>query len=325
MILLAGHQLRKESPMSKNPKLHAVESQPSQGDAPDKQKQAKNEPTQTAVASQTAAAKEARPKPAKILPTARVSFPKQLDILRAYAAASGPSNKPVTSEEVGGIVKIAGSTVMLANPFFMDVGFLQKIEQKGEAWKFQPSPEVTNFQRAYAWNADTAPHKLAPRLALSWFAQALLPKLSFGPVDEVEAISILAEKAAAAPEYRPNLKLLIDFMEAAGMVERVEGRIRATQMATTPVDTPAATDGTSSGDGQPPNTPEARPTSPQRSSMVSTSFTQPKQGMVNFHVDFKVDMAEMAGWSADRIAAFFHGIAEVLAAKGTVEQGVTRE
>jgi hypothetical protein len=41
---------------------------------------------------------------------------------------------------------------------------------------------------------------------------------------------------------------------------------------------------------------------------------------VQFHVSVKVDMAEFAGWSADRITAFFGGIAQVLAAKGTLEK-----
>jgi hypothetical protein len=36
-------------------------------------------------------------------------------------------------------------------------------------------------------------------------------------------------------------------------------------------------------------------------------------------------MAEMAGWQADRIASFFAGIAQVLAAKGSIEKVATGE
>src|SRR5579883_519265 len=74
---------------------------------------------------------QVRPKPAKVLPSQRIAFDKQLDILRAYAAASGPSCTPVSSEQVSKIVGMAESSFPLVNPFFCDVGFIQKIEQKG--------------------------------------------------------------------------------------------------------------------------------------------------------------------------------------------------
>ena len=44
------------------------------------------------------------------------------------------------------------------------------------------------------------------------------------------------------------------------------------------------------------------------------------EGAMRFNVSFTVDMAEMANWRADRIAAFFAGIAQVLAAKAEVEK-----
>lgn len=58
---------------------------------------------------------------------------------------------------------------------------------------------------------------------------------------------------------------------------------------------------------------------------VSTGYTQPTQGIVNFHVDVKLNMSEMADWSPDRITAFFKGIALVLSAKAGVEKGVSSE
>ena len=57
-----------------------------------------------------------------------------------------------------------------------------------------------------------------------------------------------------------------------------------------------------------------------RSSAVATMFTQPTEGVVQFHISVKVDMAEFADWSPERITAFFAGIAQVLAAKGKLEK-----
>src|SRR6266446_1936686 len=109
----------------------------------------------------------------KLLPTVRIALPRQFDLLRAWAAASGPSKKPVQLADAAEIVKMAANTITLANPFFCDVGLLQR--QDGG---FVPSDEVVAFSRGYEWNPETAAQKLAPLLAATWFGQALMPKLS---------------------------------------------------------------------------------------------------------------------------------------------------
>ena len=42
-------------------------------------------------------------------------------------------------------------------------------------------------------------------------------------------------------------------------------------------------------------------------------------GGVQFDFSIRVGMAEIAGWSAERIAAFFAGLAQVIAARGKAE------
>ena len=56
-----------------------------------------------------------------------------------------------------------------------------------------------------------------------------------------------------------------------------------------------------------------------------TTFSQPTEGTVQFHVSVKVDMAEFAGWEPARITSFFGGIAQVLAAKGAIEKEASPE
>src|SRR5947199_4851281 len=121
-----------------------------------------------------------------ILPTDRISAPKQLDLLRGWAAASGPSNKPVTNEDVSAIVKMAPSTIQMANAFFVDLGFLQK-----SGPTYVPCAEVMSFNRAHEWNPENAPHKLATIVEQSWFGQAILPRLAFASISEREAIEAL--------------------------------------------------------------------------------------------------------------------------------------
>ncbi|HEX6719763.1 MAG TPA: hypothetical protein VF088_21840, partial [Pyrinomonadaceae bacterium] len=125
-------------------------------------------------------------KPNKVFPTVRISFSKQLDILRAYAAAG----RAATLKDVADIVQMAPQTVSLANPFFVDVRLLQR---SSEGAGLAASPEVLEYQHAYEWDKDTAAYKLAPVLSKAWFWEALQTRLAFDKLTEDQAITILAE------------------------------------------------------------------------------------------------------------------------------------
>lgn len=253
--------------------------------------------------------KSERSRPTQTLPTERIAFTKQLDLLRVYASASGAAKKVVTLAEVESIIKMKASTVSLTSAFFTDTGLLLKTD-KG----FIPSDAVMNFQRAHAWNPETASHKLAPAIQATWFAQRLLPKLSFRPISEQEAVNDLAEACAASPDYEPQLKLLLDYMAAAGLIVRDGDHVRTNVVSGTVRAVPVASNTVTD---DPPMAATAVKSS------VTTAFAQPTEGTIQFHVSVKVDMAEFAGWRADRITAFFSGIAQVLAAKGELEKNST--
>jgi len=274
----------------------------------------------TPQAADKASSKVARP--TKQLPTSRIAFSKQLDILRAYAAASGPGNKLVTLREVSDIVKMASGTVTIANPFFTDAKLLFKTEGMG----LTPSTYVMEFARAYEWNRDTAAHKLAPAFSQMWFTEALLPRLAFGDITEEEAITVLAEKSASPPDYKTQLRLILDYLEVSGLIRREDGRIKAGSKAASATQSAAPEKKTVDHEDKKDQTsvsPHASLSPP--AGRVSTAFTQPTQGVVNFHIDVRMDMSEFAGWSPDRIAAFFNGIALVLSAKAGVEKDVSTD
>lgn len=156
----------------------------------------------------------------RILPTARISFSRQMDLLRAYGATAGAERRPVTHEDVAPIVRMAASTASLANPFFADAGLLERVDGG-----YVPSPEVAAFARMWRWDEDAAPRELAPLLARTWFAETLLPRLDYHPLSEREAIAELDREATAGPEYAPSLRILLDFLEAAGLIVRDGERV----------------------------------------------------------------------------------------------------
>jgi hypothetical protein len=246
--------------------------------------------------------KKARPK--KTLPTDRIAFPKQLDILRAHAIESNEGEKAATNIKIGEFVGMSHGTVSLANPFFVDVGLL--VKSNGS---HLPSREVIEFSRATQWGDEQAGHKLAPRLREAWFGKSILRRLSFKPtMDEDEALRQLAQDASAPPEYRAQVALLLAFLEVAGLIERDGSQIRMTGPSPPPEPT-----------APPPKTAGAAPGQDPPMQTNPLLLPQPEGG-VTFQIGVQVDLAELRGWDADRIASFFAGMAQVLAAKGGLER-----
>lgn len=275
------------------------------------QSNASNEAQPRSPSSNTKAKKSAKhpqsdraAKPTKPLPTNRVTFLRQLELLRAYAAASGPNGKVVTNADVAALVKMKSGTVSISNSFFADSGLLIRADGG-----YLPAPDVVSFQRVYEWNRETASYKLGPVISGTWFGKALLTKLSFKPMDEGEALVSLAEAASAGPGYRNQLRVCLEYLAAAGLIQWDGNLIRV-----------ARANG-QGGDVADRPTAAADTKEPKVRASVATGFlTQPTEGVVQFNVSVRVDMKEFEGWEPQRIAAFFSGIAQVLAAKGAIEK-----
>lgn len=259
--------------------------------------------------SSAAVAKDrSKHKPKKVLPTDRVAFSKQIEILRAYAAGSPDGSKFLTNAEIGGMVAIHPNSVSLCNNFFVESGLLQR----GDVG-LAPTADVLSYFRTYEWNQESAGEKLAPTLQRTWFAEALLPRAALRVITETEALAVLAEIASADKTYRLQLMCLLDYLELSRLIMRDGSNIRrATRLATV-----TSYGGAAQQSAEEVRQPANLPVLPSEAKDLRTSHG-PANG-VNFSVDINVDMAELSGWSADRIAAFFAGLAQVIAAKGSVQ------
>lgn len=151
----------------------------------------------------------------QVIPTARLTLPKQVDIIRAYGAAYDVSKAPVGIEEVTKLVGMAAATVSQANAFLTDTGLVRK-----EGRRFVPASELLAMNRLYEVNRDRALGKLAPLLEKSWFGQIVMPKVRFRPVAEEEVVHDLFEAATAEPPHLPQVRMLIDYLVLVGLVER---------------------------------------------------------------------------------------------------------
>ncbi len=243
----------------------------------------------------------------KPLPTNRIAFAKQLDLLRAFAASGGIERKAVVLSTAAKMVGMTPATASLANGFFVDAGLLIKVE--GAQPQFQPSVEVAEFAQAHAWAPDIAGEKLAPALQKTWAWKALEPALKYSAtVSEVDAVRHLAEACGASPDYRPQLIIVLQYMETAGLlsrdgqvVRRIEGRAASSNVAIAP-------------EGSTDAAPAERPMG--KSGGGSTNGGGKAEGQIRFAVSMNFDVTELRGWSPERIARLFEGISKVIAARG---------
>jgi len=168
-------------------------------------------------------------RPNRAVPTERISFPKQLDLLRAYAAISGLDRRAVSLAEVARVVNMTASTASLANAFFVDVGLLEKQESG-----FVPSTAAIEYHQAHEWEGETAAQKLAPTLADSWAWDAVEGSLAYAPQSENEIVRLLAAATSASKHYEPQLRSIVTYFEAAGLVVRDGNTLRLARRETDP-------------------------------------------------------------------------------------------
>ena len=246
--------------------------------------------------------KSSRPK--KVLPSDRIRFEKQLDILKAYASVcvngAGVSVKPVAE-----LVDMNESTIYLANSFLADAGLIVK-----GSGGFAPAPEVAEYKRALEFTPDIAGHRLAPVLSKAWFFACLRPKLEFKTLSDDEAVGELGVESGAGTKHRQQLRLLLEYLATAGLIQRENGQVK---LGPRRVGEPQVT--------QPP------PSDPSKGTPKTSGVTggmAPGDGTINYHIDIQVSIAEMHSWQPDRIAAFFAGMAQVIAAKAQCEEASTR-
>jgi hypothetical protein len=221
----------------------------------------------------------ARNRPTKSLPTPRISFPKQVDILRAYAAQYEAEHAPVMLAQIARLTQMASSTVSLANPFLQESGLITRSEGG-----MTPSPALRAYGRMLQWGDETAAgEELGDVLEQTWFAKLMLPVLAMRPVPDDEARRILGSAANAGPNYRNQIDTLIDYLQLAGLARRDGTMIHAGRASSKPPSTTA-------------------PASPEPETAKRTTSTAPSVGQVPTLVRGLLEQLPNDGrWSRDKM------------------------
>src|SRR5579872_3995137 len=150
----------------------------------------------------------------KVLPTDRLSFEKQREVLRAFAAEyAANQNQPVTTDKAGLIVTLSGSTVSQAVAFFCDIGILARAEKGG----FIPSAELVEYNNSCQWDEAEAKTRLRPIFERTWFYRCLVPRLQLASQSQTTCLAILSSESKATQEHQERLIYLLNFLELASI------------------------------------------------------------------------------------------------------------
>lgn len=237
-------------------------------------------------------------RPAKVLPATRAAIDRQLDLLRAFVAASGRDKRLVQNGQVAQIAAVSISTVSTCNNFLADAGFLVAASGRG----YVPADAVFEFARAWEWNKETAAHKLAVVVENAWFWEALKQRLSFRELTDDAAIEVLATESSAGPTYRPQLMMLVDLLAVVGLITRENGIVRRSQGK--------------AGQEQPK---ESGNNNGPAATASPTAAPAPASGM-SLNMSVTVPMEQVSKWEPERIGKFFEEWAKLLSAKGAIER-----
>jgi hypothetical protein len=147
------------------------------------------------------------------LPTDRLSFEKQVEVLRIIAQM----RRPVLAEDLSAAVGLKGNTGGLSNKFFRDSGWINPAGRGA----YTAADVLVEYHRHLNVDPDDtsgARRYLAESARDSWYWRALEPMLE-GGVRQTLVLHTLS-KEAGAYDHTQQLLLILEWLEWLGMIRR---------------------------------------------------------------------------------------------------------
>lgn len=155
------------------------------------------------------------------LPTDRVDLGTQVAILRTFARLSG-GRRPVRGEQIAEALKMGPDTVSLSNGFFVDSGWLKRA---GPDQYVATAAAIAFDHRMDSNDSTTAVELLARTARSSWYWETLAHSVDPGSMSRYDALVLLATVGNTAEEHRPQLEILLQWLEFVGMISAEGDRI----------------------------------------------------------------------------------------------------
>lgn len=151
------------------------------------------------------------------LPTDRLSFEKQIDVLRAIARLSGRERRAVTAEQLSEAMGMKGNTAGLSNRFFVESNLVEFIGRGS----YTASGALLDYHRHLSVDPQDlvgAVRCLVPAIQQSWYWQVIEPMLDGGLPERMALLSLSG--AAGATEHTAQLQIVLQFLVWLRMLRR---------------------------------------------------------------------------------------------------------
>lgn len=245
-----------------------------------------------------------RARASKSLPTDRLKFEAQIELLQRFGRMSGSQRRPVTSEEIAKAQQVSANTASLNNGFYVDAGWLQRAGRG----KYVASDALLAYtQRAQfdPANAQSAAGLLADEMKKSWYWQSLEGHIRGGGLPRPEALVILSTEAGAGQEYKIQLENVLQWLQFVGLVQLDEKFVRPGSAA----GAVAVEDAPWTGSEDAPD----EQTTGDHMDQSNSRAPERKDVVLAFSLDFKLGAGELKSLSPDQIRALFEAVGTVAA------------
>lgn len=168
------------------------------------------------------------------LPSPRISFERQFEVLRAYVAASKDGKEAVGYNDFGKLT-VSPTNVSGNNKFFEHLTLIAKAE--GAPGKYVPTKDAIQICKDFAWKKeDNVRSILADLISRSWFGESAKTLLATrGRVTENDLLAQLGYDSGADPEkHMASLKVLVEYLKFSGLIRLEDGLFTAVGVLTPP-------------------------------------------------------------------------------------------
>jgi len=153
-------------------------------------------------------------KPEYALPTDRLSFQKQLEVLKAFAVGSQNATQPVGAKKLASLTHIGYATAPLNNIFYFETGLITRAK-KG---LYLPTPPTLEFARRVSFSTANAGEALTTTFENTWFYKAVVERLAMGSATKPTIVEALARTASADASYATQFGTLLDWLAYVGLI-----------------------------------------------------------------------------------------------------------
>lgn len=173
---------------------------------------------------------QAKARPERPIPTDRLRFDNQLEVLKAVASLSGNNRKGVTAETMSAAIGLSGGTGGLNSRFFRSVNWFDTVG-RGEY-------TASDGLLAYVQHVNVDPDEtfeatvgLRGEMRRSWVWETVGPLLESGHAVREKAILLALAQAAGAQKHTPQLETIVEWLVWVGLVVREGESIRLSEAA----------------------------------------------------------------------------------------------